>query len=389
LVLGHFFERGRWGSLIETAIEGQSLVAEDQLFILMQAGLYLTVTRGFGAPETGICYERSETLCHSVNRPRLLFMQLLGQLRYTLMTDKLSTAMQIAERVHTLAQEQNDAGLMLAACQVFAAIFYFLGEFDSARKYARRGVQIWRSGSVQSPVAEEIQAPVVNCLTYEAISGWHFGEIASCHALMDEAISTAKELKDRYALALALTFAARIAYLERDPVEVDRLASEVIGLSTRQNFASFLAFGAIHRGWARSASGNTVEGIPRIEQGITDLRATGVVLDLPFYLAGKAEALHLADRTSEALRAINEALAISERLEHGYCSAELHRLRGVFFAALGAEETQIEASFCEAIRIAKEQKSVSLEKRAEGTYAEYRRQKAGGSEDHRIRLPLG
>ena len=93
--LGHFFEHGRWGSLIETAIEGQSLVAEDQLFILMQAGLYLTVTRGFAAPETGICYERAEPLCHSVNRPRLLFMQLMGQARYALMTDKLSAAMQI------------------------------------------------------------------------------------------------------------------------------------------------------------------------------------------------------------------------------------------------------------------------------------------------------
>jgi len=36
--------------------------------------------------------------------------------------------------------------------------------------------------------------------------------------------------------------------------------------------------------------------------------------------------------------------------------------------------------FCAAIRIAKEQKSVSLEKRAEAIYAEYRRQKTSGSE---------
>ena len=82
-------------------------------------------------------------------------------------------------------------------------------------------------------------------------------------------------------------------------------------------------------------------------------------------LARKAEALHLADRTSEALEAINEAEALAERFEQRYCCAELHRLRGVFLAAIGADETQIEASFCEAIRIAKEQKSVSLEKRAE------------------------
>ena len=58
---------------------------------------------------------------------------------------------------------------------------------------------------------------------------------------------------------------------------------------------------------------------------------------------------------------------------------ELHRLGAVFLAAMGAEETQIEASFCKATRIAKEQKSVSFEKRAEATYAEYRRQKESQS----------
>ena len=41
LVLAHFFEHGRWGSLVETAVEGQSLNGEDQLFILMQAGSYI------------------------------------------------------------------------------------------------------------------------------------------------------------------------------------------------------------------------------------------------------------------------------------------------------------------------------------------------------------
>ena len=85
--------------------------------------------------------------------------------------------------------------------------------------------------------------------------------------------------------------------------------------------------------------------------------------------------MHLADRSSEALEAIREAETLGERLEERWWHAELYRLRGVFLATLGADETQVEASFCEAIKIAREQKSVSLEKRAEGTYAEYRAQK--------------
>jgi hypothetical protein len=65
--------------------------------------------------------------------------------------------------------------------------------------------------------------------------------------------------------------------------------------------------------------------------------------------------------------AINEAEAFVERTEARWWSADLHRLRGVFLAAMGAHETEIEASFCEALKIACEQKSVSLEKRAEAT----------------------
>jgi len=76
------------------------------------------------------------------------------------------------------------------------------------------------------------------------------------------------------------------------------------------------------------------------------------VLGLPSHLALKAEALHLADRTSEALEAINEAQALAERFEQRDSCAELQWLCGVFLAAIGANETQIEASFCAAIRIA-------------------------------------
>ena len=113
------------------------------------------------------------------------------------------------------------------------------------------------------------------------------------------------------------------------------------------------------------------------------------MLALPAWLAQKAEALHLADRTSEALEAINEAQALAERFEQRFCSAKLHRLRGVFLANLAGEQTEIEASFRAAIRIARDQKSVSLENRAEETYAEYRRQKASASGGRGFRLPVG
>ena len=145
---------------MQTGVEGQSLTPEDQLFILLQAGLYLIATRGFSTPGARICLERAESLCHSLNRPLLLYSALIGQWRYSLYTDKLTRTMQIAQRVYSLAQEQNDSAIMIGAYRALAGALYYLGDFESARRYANCGLQIWRSEGVQSPV-EEVSAPAV------------------------------------------------------------------------------------------------------------------------------------------------------------------------------------------------------------------------------------
>jgi serine/threonine protein kinase/predicted ATPase len=377
----HFFEYGRWISAVKVGVETQRLTAEDQLFILMQAGLYLSSTRGFSTPESRSCYERAEPLCHSLNRPILLYSALMGQWRYTYIADKLSSALAIAQRVYSLAVEQNNPAIMIGACQALVSTLYYLGEFESARRYAMRGVQIWRSGSVQYN-AEDLDAPAVVCLCYEALCRWHLGEVAFCHQTMEEAISLAKELNEANSLAVALHFATFLARYEGNPAEVERLASDLIELSTVQHFAFWLACGEVSRGWARSALGEADQGIASIDDGIRDYRATGSILVMPCWLVLKAEALHLANRTSEALTALTEAEAVAQRTEERECLAELHRLRGVFLANRGADEVQIEASFCEAIKIAKEQKSVWLATRAEGSYAEYRRQRASSLGEH-------
>ena len=121
-----------------------------------------------------------------------------------------------------------------------------------------RGVQIWRSGGGGLRF-EDVDTPVVGCLCYKALSEWHLGEIASSDATMAESIALAKELKDMHALAVALHFAAPLAHCERNPAEAESLASELIELSTRQNFAGWRPAGEMLRGWARSVSGNTAK----------------------------------------------------------------------------------------------------------------------------------
>jgi hypothetical protein len=386
-ILAHFFEPGRWGLPVQTDVTDQSLTEEDQLFVLTQAGMYLTATRGHSAPEARLCHERVESLCDSLDRPLLLYSALIGQWRHFLLTGQLRTAMQTAQRVSALAKELNNSALAVGACHALAGTLYYLSDFQSARRYATRGVRLWRSADQSSP-AEEVSAPAVSCLCYQALCAWHFGQIASGRNTMRRAIALARELNDTHALAVALFHAAFLSHFERHSAEVERLAADLLELATRQNFALWLTAGEVLLGWARGVSGSTAEGLSRIENGIRGYRAAGSMLNTSWALALKAECLHLAVRTPEALAAIEEAETIVESSGERWWQAELHRLRGVFLTSMDSDEVQIETSLGEAIRIAKEQKSISLEKRAEETYAEYRRQKASGSGGRGFRLPL-
>jgi tetratricopeptide (TPR) repeat protein len=374
-VLAHFFEQGRWGTLLETNVEQQSLSTEDRVYLLLQAALYLTVTKETQAPEVRICYERAEELCLSLNRPKFLskflYSALVGRWRYSLMSDKLSRTLQLAEEVHSEAQARNDSALLIGAYDALGTTLLHLGDFERARRFATCGVEIWRSRALLSGV-EELMAPAIACLCTQAETQWHFGEIASCRGTLSEAKSLAKKLNDVHGLVQALSVGGFIGYCERKASEVQRLASEMLDLSTHHNFAFFRSGAAILRGWAQSALGDTMQGVLLIEHGVEAWRGNGVVFDLSLWLALKAEALHLAGLDFKALETLTEAEGVIQRSEERYWSAELHRLRGVFLAAIGSDKNQIESSFRAAIKTAQEQKSISLVRRAKESYAEWR-----------------
>jgi hypothetical protein len=87
---------------------------------------------------------------------------------------------------------------------------------------------------------------------------------------------------------------------------------------------------------------------------------------------------------ADAISLAKDLNDVVERFEWRCCFAELRRMRGVLLTAMDEDEDDIEAAFCEAVRLAKQ---ISLEKRAEATCAEYCRQKASALRGHGLRLP--
>ena len=383
----HFFADGRWEGPVETGVGDHRLSPADQLFILMQAAVYLAATRSAHAPETRICNERAEALCRLLNRPSMLYVALIAQWRQNLVSLKLREAMQIATRMYSLTQQHHDLSLLMKVHMALAVTHYYLGDFTYARQEATSGVRLWHSG-VEKSQLEELDEPIIGCLCHKALCAWHSGQIASAHSTMKEAIFVANRLKNTHGIAVALHHSATLCYMEENPIEAERVSSELLELSTRQHFPHFRAWGTALLGWTRSVAGLFTQGISWMNDGIEELRASGALLGISSLLGAKAEAFYLANRTAEALDTVREAEALVEKTEARWWSGEFYRLRAIFLAAMAADEAQIERAFQDAINTAKQQKSTSLRKRAETTYAEYRREKASTSGAHGFRLPL-
>jgi predicted ATPase len=267
------------------------------------------------------------------------------------------------------------SSLLTNACRILTVTHYFSGNFKVAQRHAKHGIQLGAEGRIRRRF-EEVNSPIVVCLSFEALCTWHFGGVAATRNTMARAVSLAKEIKDTYALAVALFHALFAAHFEADASEVECLALELVELSTRQQFDQWRAAGKAFGGWAGSACGNPAEGITRIEDGIGEWKAPGSTLVVPYWLALKAEALGFAGQLNEALDAVQEAEALAKASGELWWLAELYRLQGVFLSGLGATQHEIEQAFWKALSTAKQQKSISLTKRAEATYAGCCRQNA-------------
>ena len=88
---------------------------------------------------------------------------LMGEWHHSLNTDTLPATMQIAERLYSLAKEQENAALMTGACNALGITLFFLGDFETAGCYLGQGLELWRSGGGPSSV-EEVDARAVSCL---------------------------------------------------------------------------------------------------------------------------------------------------------------------------------------------------------------------------------
>jgi predicted ATPase len=140
--------------------------------------------------------------------------------------------------------------------------------------------------------------------------------------------------------------------LLRNAEVVATQAERFLALAVENQLAVYLGWGPVYRGWARAMLDRTDEGIAELREGLAAYAATGQRTALGQYLGFLAEAQLVAGLVPDGLATIEQALAaVPEERIH---IPELLRLRGELRAVAGADVATVEASYREAIALARD-----------------------------------
>jgi class 3 adenylate cyclase/predicted ATPase/energy-coupling factor transporter ATP-binding protein EcfA2 len=362
---------------------------QREVDMLIALGASLRATKGTGALEVGETYTRARQLCEPLEDPQRLFPVLRGLHGYYNVRPELQMAHALSEQLLTLAQQVQDATMLVAAHRALGTTLMWLGAAAEAHTHFTQGIALYHPQQHRAAVLLYGLDFGVMCHSHAAWALWFLGYPDQGLARNQEAVMLAQQVAHAYSLGFALGWAAIFHQLRREERWTQERAEALISLATDQGFAQWMANGSILRGWALAHQGQAQEGIAQIHQSLGAHRATVAAIAGSYFLALLAEAYGMQGEPEAGLTVLTEALTRAETIGERWYEAELHRLKGVLLLQQNSDN-QVEAESCfhHALDLARNQQAKSLELRAATSLARLWQQQGKRQEAHDLLAPV-
>jgi class 3 adenylate cyclase/tetratricopeptide (TPR) repeat protein len=344
--------------------------AELELDLRNAAFDALILIKGYASREAERSSVRAIELClrPGIN-PEKTWRALSGVFGLRLSRPHLRKACELGAELVARAEEQGRAELIVHAVNGLALARNDSGEFEIAAQHFERGWSLW--DSIGRPVTDLMQQRA-GLMTHPAfnriVSGWNLwflGYPDRALERIDVATALAKESGSKAALENVHYFAAYIYQLCREPQHTRQRAEAALVLATESGNVSGRAISEIYLGWADAMAGDLEDGVARIRQYLSEMKAGGSSLFEDRCLTLIVTALGRLGRFDEGLRTIEESLPFFESTGQRFYEAEVHRLKGELLLAQDASNAAPAVQcFRTALDISRRQKAKSWELRA-------------------------
>jgi DNA-binding winged helix-turn-helix (wHTH) protein/tetratricopeptide (TPR) repeat protein len=332
---------------------------EQELRLLMDLTAPLVATRGCGSSELEDVYWRAEAVSQEIADPKQPVIALLGLAVYCLTHAEYQRAAELSERVERLVDPDRDGGILVEAIAVRAGARFYSGELMCASKLFDRVTEMRgeRRHRPQSPYSQDAGVGA------SAVGGWNLWLLGYPERALEaarRALTLAQSLAMPFVETSALNYLAIIHQLRRESDAALEIAGRAIALSNQYGFPYLRAEATVTRCWAATVQRQKADWLMEMEQVVPE-RLTAPLLT-SVLLARMADAYLQTGDLQRGLLAANEGLAFAATRSEHFWEPELHRLKGELLwkdAPAAAE-----ASFLEAIELARDLGAQSLQLRA-------------------------
>jgi DNA-binding winged helix-turn-helix (wHTH) protein/predicted ATPase len=347
-------------------ITDESERARIEIELHVGIGAAFMASKGFAAPEVLEAYARAEVLCDRLGERADIFPAIWGQWLFRYGRGEFNHARRLCERLLSLAEKSGSTILRLQAHHAMWPTLFSCGELRKARTHAEAGLAMYDAAIHQETASTYGNHDASTCArNFGAMSLVLLGEEDQARAMIAAAHAVATELKNPFSLALTLYFASAAGQLLGDLELATRNAEASIKVSAEHGLALTNAWSTGVAGWCAFENGDTTRGFALLTEAIAALRSMQSLAFIPYLLGLLADAQIKAGNQSEAITAVEDAIATAESTGEHFYSAELHRLHGELLAQpFGGQSKEAKVSFHTAIKIAKQQGAILLERKA-------------------------
>ena len=355
---------------------------KQQLQLQLTLGVPLIAIKGYATADVGSVYMRARELCERLGETPEISRALWGLWTFRLLRGELKTSREIAEEFLRLSEHLSYPGHLMRAHMVMEVTCMHQGEFASAMEHFEKTLSLYDPERDRDDAFVYTQNPGVGMRCFAAWALWFLGKPDQAVNRVREALILARELFEPHGIAYALSFAAVLHHLRREPRMAQEYAEEGLAISTEHGLAFYKAQSTITRAGALIEAGVRGEAIEQMRQGFAAYQATGTQLLTPYFGSMLAEALGKDRKAEEGLRGLEEWVEVAHLNGNGSHLAEAYRVMGELLltqgtsgavsgasAGKGAFEAehrpiaQAEAYFHQSIKIARKQRAKSWELR--------------------------
>jgi serine/threonine protein kinase/tetratricopeptide (TPR) repeat protein len=346
--------------LPETPDRAQKEVALQLDFVVPVAA-----KKGFGAPEVRHGIFRARELCTQIGDIPLLFTSLVQiAMHHAFVQAEYRTALEYQDQIIEIVKQTGNP--LQKAISYFTTVWAYLNvaELTKTVEQAREMNVLYdpeKHGFLAYVFGYDLG--VMN-RGFAALALWFLGYPDQARKELDMALEHAKRFGHPHTIAFALVGACVLDWLVGDRESCGRHLEELTLISDEKGFVYWQAHAVFYTGEKLALEGKAKEGIARMHQGISMIKATGIQTCLTRLLTRMADTCFKIGLIAEGLAAIEEANEVRCKFDERYMEVEHYRLKGELLLRKGASEDEAMKLYEQAVDVSRQQKAKSLELRA-------------------------